>query len=284
MKSRIKIAAMTGAIAALIFTAGCSKKAEGQVVAVVNGEEISLQELNAELQGVNVPEGADKKALMAGVLQRVIDRRLMAQQAKDEGIDRDPAFISQQRRLTEELLVSMSGKKAASSIKVPDQREIEKFMTSNPTMFGGRTKYKVDQIQFDRPADLSQLKALEGDHSMAAVASTLTRLNIKFQQGTSALDSGTVPPALLKQILSLPAGEPFIVPNGNKVVVSVITGSEPLAVPVEQARPLAVQAMRNEELNKIGETRLKEAKAKAKIEYQAGYEPPADKKPATAAK
>ena len=48
----------------------------------------------------------------------------------------------------------------------------------------------------------------------------------------------------------------------------------------EQLRPLATQAIRREELNKIGEDRLKEAKAKAKIEYQPGYEPP--KAPAAA--
>ncbi len=86
------------------------------------------------------------------------------------------------------------------------------------------------------------------------------------------------PPETMARIRALPAGEPFIVPNGGKVVVSVITGSEPVSLTPEQARPLASQAMRQEELNKIGEGRLKEAKAKAKIEYQPGYEPPADNK------
>lgn len=35
---------------ALTMTSACGKKATGQVVAVVNGEEISQQELNAEIR------------------------------------------------------------------------------------------------------------------------------------------------------------------------------------------------------------------------------------------
>ena len=61
------------------------------------------------------------------------------------------------------------------------------------------------------------------------------------------------------------------------MAVSVITGTEPITVPAEQARPLAVQAIRNEALNSIGEKRLKEARASGKIEYQPGYEAPEGK-------
>ncbi len=106
------------------------------------------------------------------------------------------------------------------------------------------------------------------------VATRLTAMGIKFEQGKGALDSAVVPEQIINRINSLPAGEPFIVPQGNKVVVSVVTGTEKVALPPEKARPIAAQALRAQSLNKIGEDRLKEAKAKAKIEYQAGYEAP----------
>ena len=112
---------------------------------------------------------------------------------------------------------------------------------------------------------------------MDAITARLTSMGIKFQRGNSALDSGSVAPAALKQVTSLPPGEPFITPAGRQIAVSVITGTEPLPVPEAQVRPLAVQALRNDSLNKIGETRLKEARAKGKIEYQPGYEAPPTK-------
>jgi EpsD family peptidyl-prolyl cis-trans isomerase len=251
----------------------CQKKAEGQVVAVVNGEEITLNELNSELADLNLPANVDKNAVRTGVLQKMIDRRLLAQAAKEEGLDRDPSYVSQERRMKERLLVGMYGKKAMDTIEVPNAAKIDQFMTAHPGMFAGRTRLMLDQIQFDAPSDMSRLKELESAHTLLAVGERLTAMGIKFQHGNGALDSATVAPEVLQKIQALPAGEPFVVPNGNKVVVSVVTGSQPVTLPVDQARPAAVQAMRAEELNKIGEQRLSEAKAKAKIDYQPGFAP-----------
>lgn len=275
MKMSLRTATYAGLVAALLATTGCGKKATGQVVAVVNGEEITLDELNAELSGVNLPPNADKKLATRQLLQQVIDRRLLAQSAKEQGLDKDPAFITQQRRMNEDLLVRMFAKKSADTIPVPTAAEIDKYIAGHPMVFGSRTRYKLDQIRFELPADpAALLKALESDHSMDAIIARLTSMGIKYERGNSALDSGTVAPAALKQVTSLPPGEPFITPTGRVAAVSVITGSEPLKVPEAQARPLAVQAIRNEALNKIGQQRLKEARASGKIEYQPGYEAP----------
>lgn len=176
--------------------------------------------------------------------------------------------------MKERLLVSMYGRKALDTIQVPDNAKIDQFMASRPAMFASRTRFTLEQLQFEMPSDPTRLKELESAHSLAEVGQRLTKLGINFQHGVGAMDSATIQPDALKRIEALPAGEPFIVPNGNRVVVSVITGREPVVVPADQARPLAVQALRAEELNKIGEQRLTEAKAKAKVEYQPGYEPP----------
>jgi EpsD family peptidyl-prolyl cis-trans isomerase len=267
---------LAGAAAVMMLTlGGCAKKAEGQVVAIVNGEEISQQELNAELAGQNIPEGVDKKQLMRQVLQRVIDRKLLVQRAKDQGIDKDPDYLTQMRRLDENLLVSMLGKKAAAGIKVPDAAAIDKFMTENPQMFAQRTRYALDQLQFDLPPDPERLKVLEKDHSLAAVAASLDSLGIKYVRGNSVLDSASTPPALLQQIQKLPAGEPFILPAGGKVYASVITGQQASPTPAEVARPAATEAIRRRDLAEISTKTIKQARDAAKIEYQPGFEPPA---------
>ena len=259
--------------------AGCQKKAEGQVVAIVNGEEITLTELNAEIADLNVPAEANKEMVRASVLQRMVDRRLLVQAAKEAGLDRDPAYLTQERRMQEQLLVNLYGRKAMDTVKVPDTAAIDRYIAGRPTAFAQRQRLRLDQLQIDPPSSPNKLKDLESAKTMDEVASRLTTMGIPFQRGTGALDTATVPPQTLARIQALPAGEPFIVPSGNKLVINVITGSEPIPVPTEQARQIAAQAMRNEELNKIGETRLKEAKAAAKIEYQTGFAP----KPGTGA-
>lgn len=266
------------------LTSGCGKSATGQVAAVVNGEEISLQELNAEVAQAKVPEGADKNAVRNQALQRIVDRRIVAQQAKEAGLDRDPDYLIRQRQLDEQLLLELYAKKTGDTLRIPDAAAVTKFIAEHPQAFAGRTIYDVDQIRFAAPADASVLKSLESAHSMAAVAAALKAKGVQFDQGKGKIDSAQVPPEMLAQVSALPAGEPFIVPNPQGVVVSVITGRTAAPMPDAQARPLAAQAIRNQELGKLLEQRLKDGKAKAKVEYQPGFGPAPAAKPTPAAR
>ncbi len=274
----------TGLIATIslgIAIAGCSKKPTDQVVAIVNGEEISLPELNAELGSAQVPDGVDKKAVQQQLLQRLVDRRLLAQSAKEQGLDRDPAFIVEQRRVQESLLVEKLAKKTNDTIPVPTAAEIDKFIAGNPSLFAGRQLYTVDQVAFATPADATRLRALEPAKTMDQVMTVLRGLNIAFQRSNRVVDSATVPPEQMNKITSLPEGEPFVVPSNGQVTVNVITGSRAEPLPDTQARTTAVRILRSQALAKLGEQRLKDARSKAKIEYQDGFAMPA--KPAAGA-
>ena len=259
--------------AAFIALQACSSEPTGQVVAVVNGEEITQQELNAEISELPAPPVGDKEAIRRQILQQIIDRRLMAQVAKEDGLDRDPMYVIRERRLKEELLVQMYGVKTADTVRVPDASSVKKYLADNPGKFSQRTAYLVDQISFDFPSDAKILKALEADKSLADVEETLKSFKIDYSKGANSMDSGNIPTPVLNQILALPAGEPFIIPMQGKVVVSVITGRQPVPTTEQQASPMAAQSMRAESIGKVLRTRLEEAKAKANITYQDGLAP-----------
>jgi EpsD family peptidyl-prolyl cis-trans isomerase len=256
---------------------GCGEKATGQTVAVVNGEEISASELNAELAAANLPQGADKKQVLPQLLQTMIDRRLLAQRAAEQGVDKTPEYVSRQRRMNEELLINMSSRRQADSAKLPTQREIDAFIAANPGMFQQREILSLDQLQFDVPRDQAALRRLSNDHSLDALAASLTALGIPFSRTGAKMDTATVPTPVLKQIEALPPGEPFIVPIAGRMYASVITGRERANVSAEEGRKLAVEAIRRQNLGSSLQKQLKEMRAQAKIEYQPGYEPAAAK-------
>ena len=83
----VDIGFTTTIVAGMAVLAACNNKAEGQTVAVVNGQEVTLSELNFELGLANIPPGTDKNAARSQVLQTMIDRRLLANQAREEGVD-----------------------------------------------------------------------------------------------------------------------------------------------------------------------------------------------------
>lgn len=262
------------AFATLAMTA-CNKEATGQVAAVVNGDEITLQEINAEVGNAPVPEGVDKKLVQQAALQRILERRLLAQAAKGDGLNKSPEYLLRERQLQDALLVQLMGQKMERSLKVPSQQEIDKFIAENPVQFGERKIYSVDRIQFALPKDLGAIKALENDHSMAEVATRLDQLGIKFRRDNAQMDSAQIGAERLKQIQALPAGEPFVVPENGVVTVGIITGERAEPVPAADARPMAVQAIRNKQLGESLQQRLKQARAEADIEYQPGFAPPA---------
>lgn len=259
--------------AAVMSLQACNAQPTGQVVAVVNGEEITQAELNAEIAELPANIGGNKDAIRSQILQQIIDRRLMAQIAQEEGFDRDPEFLTRERRLRETLLVQMYGQKQAQTVRVPDSAAVKKYLADNPGKFSERANYLVDQIVFDIPNDPKVLKALEADKSLADVEQTLTQFNIKFTRGANSLDTVNVPTRMLEQILALPASEPFVIPSQGRVTVSVITGRQPVPTNEQEAAPLAAQEMRAQDLNKILKTRLDEARAKADISYQDGLAP-----------
>lgn len=268
----------------LFALAACDKEPTGQVAAVVNGDEITLQEINAELGNAPIPEGVDKKAVQQAALQRILDRRLLAQSAREEDLDKSPEYMLRERQLQDALLVQIMGQKSQRALRVPNQSEIDKFIAENPTMFADRKLYALDRIQFAFPKDMSQLKALENDHSMDAVAARLESLGIKFARSAAQMDSAQVGPQRIQQIKSLPAGEPFIVPENGMVTVGVIKGEQPTPLVGTEARPLAVQAIQNKQLGDTLQQKLKQARTAAEISYQPGFAPEAAKKPAPAAK
>ena len=256
-----------------LCVAGCGAKATGQSVAVVNGEEITFGELNAELANANIPASADKKTIMPQLLQTIVDRRLMAQRAAEQGIDKTPDYIARQRRLNEDLLIGLSSKRQADSIKLPNQRAIDAFIAANPGMFANRTILNLDQLQFVAPTGAEQLSRLKNDHSLDQLAASLNAMGVTFVRMPAKLDTATVPAAVLQQIYALPAGEPFIVPIGGRMYASVITSRESANASPDENRRIAVEAIRRQTLGATMDRELRQLRSAAKIEYQDGYAP-----------
>jgi EpsD family peptidyl-prolyl cis-trans isomerase len=271
---RNKTMLITGAGALLLLVGGCEKKVGGQVVAVVNGEEVTQQEVNAELQAANIPATADKKAVMAQVVQQIVDRKLLVQKAKAEGLDKSPNYLEQLRRGEDALIINLLTTKAAKGVALPDTAAVDKFIAENPTLFSERKRYTLDQISFPQPTDQTVLRQLEPAHSLEAGAATLSAAGIQFTRGKADLDSAMLPPPVAAKIAALPAGEPFVTPDKGRIVASVITSTTPSPTPEAQARPAALELLRRQSLGTAMQKQLDAARAAAKITYQPGFTPP----------
>ena len=285
MSKRLAISTMCAAAALL---AGCHKGVpEGQVAATVNGEEVTLQELNTELQASNIPQGVDKKAAQQQALQHIIDRKLLISAARDKKIDKSPEFQAQKQRADEMLLAQTYAKQQLAVIPVPTNADISKFMGEHPNVFGNREILQLDQIRF-RPTSPSEWErvyaAIKPDRNMDTVAQHLNGLGIKFERGKNGLDTAQLPTDIAKQIESRAPGDPFILPsNGGILTVNAVTGHQPAQIDPVEARQAAVGAWRQEQFTKLITDQLKQMRNSAKITYQSGFAPDKKKPGAPAA-
>ena len=218
---------LVGCLVGSALLSGCQKEATGQVAAVVNDEEVTLQEINTELGQSQIPEGANKERVQQAALQRIVERRLLAQAAREDGLLRARWRAPSPHRRSRHGGTHRFCQRLDSN---PGQRA---------AVFGGRAILNIDRIQFPMPSDPSTLRQLEGDHSMDAVAATLQRLGIQFSRGNAQMDSAVLGQERLNRIRALPAGEPFVIPEGRMVTVAVITGETAQPVQGDRARPTA---------------------------------------------
>ena len=261
-------------IALAFVVSSCERKPEGQTVAIVNNEEITAADLNAELTSENATAAGTTNVARAQALQKLIDRRLLAQQAKSDGLDKSPEFLNQQRRTTEDLLINMLVTRHVNTAQVPSPDEINRYEASRPEMFANREIWTLEQILYPLPKNPAVVTKLGAANTLDEIAQILTANGIQFSRETKKIDTAVFPHDIYTQIAGLKPGEPFIAPGAEKAVANVISAREPAPIAGDQARQLALNAMRREQLNKFVQDRVKNLKATAKIQYQPGFAPP----------
>ena len=95
------------------------KAPTGQVVASVGGREITRRELQTEMTGLTAATPAIQKEQQKAALQRLVQRAILVNAAKEQGIDKDPAFALLAQRATDAVMVQMLERKVVASVPAP---------------------------------------------------------------------------------------------------------------------------------------------------------------------
>lgn len=268
------------ALLACIAMSGCGliggggKAPKGQVVATVNGEEITITELNREMGGASPANAQERKAMEQAALQTIINRKLVAQAAKEQKLDKTPAFAQQELQAKEAMLVGAIQRKVAATVQDPPRAEAEKFVAEHPNMFAQRRVMVVDQVIAGK-FDPKLMKEFEPLKTLEEIEAVLTREGVDFQRTTTVLDTLNAPQGLSETLLKLPPGEVFVFPRGNAVFVNQIRDSRIVPFTGDRAINFAIAGLKQirtqEALNREVES-LRKA-AGEKITYNDKYKP-----------
>lgn len=251
------------------------KLGKGQVIASVNGKDITIYELGAELQGVSLPSGEDRKPIEQAALQRIIDRKILADIARERKLDKTPQYLLQSRRNDELLLANLLQGDVGSKIPDPSSEDVEKFISDNPLMFSGRKLIVLDQIQFPMPSDRNQLLKYQPLKTLDEIQQKLDESGIAYQRAPTSVDTLQLPSQMAKSILALPPSEVFVAPGNGGLTANHITEIRDKPFIGPEAMKTAREMLRKENGAKKVRSELEPLinAAKAKTSYQPGYAP-----------
>lgn len=276
---------------ALAACGGKGKEPTGQVVAVVDGDEITVAELRAEMAGVSLPDPKARKAAEQQALQMIINRKIIANAAVEQKLDKTPDFALQEQRAVEALQANALQKKIVDSVPAPTRAEAERYVTANPNIFAERKFFIVDQMRIQRPTNQAIMKEFEPLKTFEEVEAMLNAKGIKYQRGTDTLDAPSADPRLVNAIVALPPGEVFVMPAGQMVVINRIRETRTVPFTGEPAIKFAMERIKTQRTEEaVGKQFAGLVKAaEGDVRYNGEYKPappakaPAGKAPAAKA-
>jgi len=271
------------ALGALLLLGGCNfgsssspKTPTGQVVATVGSREITRRELQVEMAGSNATTPAAQKAAERLALRRIVQRVILADAAKQQGLDKDPNFALLDQRANESILAQLLESKMAASVPSPSPEEIQQYQQTNPNQFADRKIFDVDQIRISKPSDPQLAKKLEPFKTLDEIANYLNQNHIVFQRGPNVMDALSQSPALVKAVLALPPHEVFILSSANEVFANEITNTRVEPVTGETGSQYAQKVLKSQHTQDAILKQLNNiiAKANRSVRLAKEFEPP----------
>ena len=264
-----------------LLLASCGSKSSaptGQVLATVGGEEITSTDLEAELNGATAQTPEQQKELQRVGLENLINRTILAQSAKADGLDKGPQAAVLERKAKQAALIEALNAKLRKDIPLPSDEEVDNYVNSNPGLFSEHRNYLVDQLVVPK-VDQALVTALKPVTSLDAAVAVLKSRNLPYSTTSGVIDTLTIGPDAAKKLASLPPGEVFIVPANPGLRINQIKSSQVSPIASDQAKRVAREMLVRQrvqgQLNAEAERRIKAGRAEVK--YNPKFAPPSGK-------
>lgn len=263
---------------------GKGEAPKGQVVAELDGQEITVLEVNAELAGTPIPPNMTRREAERLALNNIITRRMLSKAAEERELTKKPEFLLQERRASEQLRVQALARDIASKVVQPTRDEADKFIDENPAMFRERKFFILDQIQFLRPDNIDKL-GFAAAKTMPEVEAILQGNNIQFRRQPASLDTLGANPEFVREVTKVLASNPnelFMFasrPQGAPAPVVLVNQVKETRVQPftgDKAREFATNYLRNQRIQNAlkAEVEKQQKSVKERVVYQPGWEAP----------
>jgi peptidyl-prolyl cis-trans isomerase C len=251
--------------------AACGNKTKeskpGQALASVDGHEITVLQLNEELQRAAVP--SDKQDVASKqLLQALVDRQLLQNEAEKEKLDRDPKVMEAIDRARALIIAQAYMQKHIGNVGRPSQAEVEDYFNKHPEFFTNRKQFSMNELVIPAAALTPDLRAAaDGAKSLEEVAVWLDAHKVKYGRAQVTRSTADLAPQLAQKLLSMPKGQLFIVKEGDRAMLISIAEVHEAPVTLQVAQQQIEQFLANKKNKELAAAEVQRLRSGAKIEY-----------------
>jgi peptidyl-prolyl cis-trans isomerase C len=243
-----------------------------QALATVNGIDITVHQVNAELRAA--PGSGDPRQLQQRALARVIDRDLLAHRAIQEKIDRDPVVLMAIERSRAQILAQAYLQSRLGTAIKPGPADIATYTQDHPALFVNRKLYSLRTLALPAAALSAEVAGLiDAAGSLDEVAAMLRRRQIAFADDQAYRSSADLPPPLLANLAVVSRRPVFIMRDGEQALVAALTLVRDTPVSGVEAASQAEQLLAASAARQYAQRELGRLRQGATIIYAKGSEP-----------
>jgi hypothetical protein len=247
----------------LLASSACTQSAPtGQVVARIDGIEVTRRDVLIELMASGAPADVDTQTVRPALLDRIVVRKLLAEEARRQSVDRSPEFLGQERRSREIILGEQLTQRVVGRLPPPSPITVAAFVATNLARFDRHEIFRIDRITTAAQPEGTTLRLPSND----AIADRLHDRNAAFKRELVNVDSLALTTAQ-RAALNAAGGRPFIAGAGGPLSIDQVVATILRPVPTIQRNELATAVLHDMDAQQAMITLTAKLRAGAQIEY-----------------
>ena len=265
------------ALFTLLALGACSKEAStagGQVVAKVNGDEITIHQVNAAMSRFGKLEETQAKEASKQVLNALIDQQILLKKAAETKLDRDPAVLQALEGAKRQILAEAYLGKLAQSASKPSASEVHDYYAQNPALFERRRVYRFQEIllEVNNPETLTAAKEkLDQGKTLRDLAQWLSAEKISYKANESVRPAEQFPPEILPRVHEVKVGQTVIMSTDKGALIMHLVAARDQPVTEAQAKPAIESYLFNKKRADLTQAEMKKMHDAAEIKYLGAF-------------
>ena len=264
-------------VAAAAVLSGCGNKepagGPSQVVANVNGEEITELQVNQALERQEGLKPDQIELVSRNVVAALVQQEVVLRKARELKIDREQRVVQNVEALKREAVSRAYLERIAEGAAQPSPKEIQAYFDGNPTLFKQRRIYTFHEVSAQiadaQKGDIeAQMASLKSPAELEAFFKA-KQIPARSERTTAAAENLPLP--LLQRVAVLKPGQGLILPGNGGLRVVLLLSAQESPVTEEQARPAITAYLMGQNKRRAVDMELAALRTVTKVEYFGKY-------------